>query len=364
MGVTDPEIRLLLSIVKGNGDKEIPVPGVDVLRLIRLSYRHKVAYQVYMFAQKHPDIFTKEQITNLNEKNLKVARQSLIQLQELKNISTVLAENNVPFACIKGPQLSRMLYGPEALKESVDLDIMLTESTHLRKVDGLLKQLGYSRSNIDDYPGKFRRKIFLIAKREVHYFNRSNRCAVDLHIRPGANTYLTAKYFKDFLTELRTYDLEGTTVPVLHDEAYFVYLCYHGALHQFMRLAWLLDIRAFLQLKYHKLNFNKVVHIARTLNVERSVQLTLLLLAQNFGDDFKAGPLLNPRSARIRKLALRCHMVLSSPSNYSLSIKGRFDKVVYIMRLVKGFPGKVDWIYGIFMRQLINLIKRQPKSSL
>jgi hypothetical protein len=229
-------------------------------------------------------------------------------------------------------------------------------------VHEIFAQLGYTESNLNDYPGKWRRKIFLVAKREVHYFNKENKCAIDLHIRPGANTYITAKYFKGFLADLKTFDLEGTPVPVLQDEAYFVYLCYHGALHQFIRLAWLLDIRAFLQQKEKTLDREKIKNIARTLNVERSVALALLLLEQYFGDPFVASLNYNVQSDRVWELASKCHKMLSSKPGYVLSIKGRLDKVLYIMKLVKGLPGKIDWFYGIFMRQVMKIVTSRSKN--
>lgn len=359
MAVNDREIKMLLDLVKGDDLPDISLAGVDISRLLRLAYRHKVIYPMLLFAKKYPESFTKEQIQQLDERNRRVARKSLIQLQELKKIVDVFAENEISFACIKGPQLSRMLYGHQAIKESVDLDILLTEDNRrrLQMIHSLLEQMGYTQSNLNEYPGKWRRKIFLIAKREIHYFNSQTGCAIDLHIRPGANTYLTAKNFRGFLNELKTFDLDCTRVPVLPDESYFVYLCYHGALHQFMRLAWLLDIRAFLQLKYQTLELNKVARIARALNVERSVHLALLLLKQYFGDDYKMVSQLKNKSSLIQQLANRCYSMLGCDPGYPLSLKGRFDKVVYIMKLVKGLRGKIDWFYGILTRQLIKLIR-------
>jgi len=356
MAMNGPEITALLKIVRGSDTPDISLSDIDIQQLIRFSYRHKVVYQMLLFAQKHPEVFSGGQVTKLSNRNREVAQRSLTQLNEMKKIAGILSEKKIPFVCIKGPQLSRMLYGREAIKESVDLDIMLVDSNHLRKVHEIFTRLGYTESNLNDFPDSWHRKIFLIAKREVHYFNKENRCAIDLHIRPGANTYLTAKNFSGFLGGLTTYDLEGTPINVLPDEAYFVYLCYHGALHQFMRLAWLLDIRAFLQQKSKTLDFNKVIKIARILNVERSVYLALLLLEHYFGDDFNAGPQFIIRSKRIQKLAVRCHAMLCSEPGYALSIKGRIGKVIYIMMLIKGFRGKIDWFYGIFMRQVMGMV--------
>jgi hypothetical protein len=351
--LTDPEIKLLLQIVT-NDHQEMPLSPINISRLIRLAVRHKVVYQLLRFAQQYPPLFTPDQLLKLENRSRHNAQRSLTQLSEMKTIAGSFNEKGIGYVCIKGPQLARMIYGREALKESVDLDIILVDNNNLSRVHVLLSELGYTRSNLNQYPGAWRRKIFLTAKREVHYFNQQNKCSIDLHIRPGANTYITEKRFKGFLSRLKAFDLEGKSIPVLPDEAYFVYLCYHGALHQFSRLAWLLDIRAFMQIKSAKLDFSQVSFIARSLQLERCVYLAFVLLKDYFGEE-PVGKNDN-MPARMRFLAASCHRMLDREPQYGLSLRGRIDKFIYIMVLLKGLAAKIDWIYGIIMRQLIRII--------
>jgi hypothetical protein len=247
-----------------------------------------------------------------------------------------------------------MIYGRMALKESLDLDIMLVHADELTAVNAILSGLGYSRSNLNNYNGKLTRKIFLMAKREVQYFNPVTRCAIDLHIRPGTNAYLTAKYFNGLLTDLHAADLEGTIVSVLSDEAYFVYLCYHGALHQFSRLAWLMDIRAFLSLKQEVFDYKKLMAIARSLHTERSVFLVMLLLQQYFGDEIPediAVKVMNNK--RFHCLTRVCANIIGRNAMYWKTLRGRAEKVLYVFLLIKGIAGKIDWLYGIFLRFVV-----------
>src|SRR5512133_76587 len=315
------EIKTLLQISAGKADAAI-TPDVIILRLIQLAFRHKTVYQLLVFAQHHPEYFTREQLEKLETRSRKIAMQSLTQLHELKKIADLFNTTGTGYVCIKGPQLSRMIYGREALKESVDLDIMLTNAVDLDIVHEMLFNLGYDKSNLNDYPGKWRRKIFLIAKREIHFFNKQNRCAIDLHIRPGANTYLTEGRFSGFLDDLTSFDLEGTPVPVLKDEAYLVYLCYHGALHQFARLAWLLDIRAFLKLKQEHLDFKKVLSIARDRKIERCVLLAFQLINDYFGENF-SDLFSDSVDKRNTNLANICRSMLVKEAGYGMSLQGR-----------------------------------------
>ena len=357
-----PEIAILLQIVKGDIDLQISLGSCSIDRLIQLAEMHRVVYQLLIFARQHNDIFTGEQIIQLENRCRQGALRSLTQLHELKRIAGVLNEKDIGYVCIKGPQLSRMIYGREALKESVDLDILLERAEDLMKVHTILSGLGYTHSNLNQYKGKYARKIFLIAKREVHFFNRETRCAIDLHVRPGANTYLTAKYFNGFLSDLVAADLEGTRVPVLSDEYYFVYLCYHGSLHQFSRLAWLMDIRAFLSLKREVFDYGKLLSIARSLHAERSVYLTMLLLQQLLGDEIPGDIAVNIRNnKRFRYLVSVCANMTGRDPIYWMTLIGRTEKVIYIMLLIKGMAGRIDWLYGILMRQLIKYLAKTQR---
>ncbi|HLO58217.1 MAG TPA: nucleotidyltransferase family protein [Bacteroidales bacterium] len=349
----DPEIQALLQITKGQPVHQ--TTDLNIHRLIRLCFRHKTVYHLQHFAREHRGYFTAEQLSRIEAHSRKIAMQSLTQLNELKTIAEMLNEKNIGYVCIKGPQLSRMLYGREALKESVDLDILLTDGTDLLVVHAILSGSGYTQSNLNHYPGNLRRKIFLVAKREVHYFNKENRCAIDLHIRPGANTYLTEKRFAGFLEDLRKYDLDGTPVNIMKDEASFVYLCYHGALHQFSRLAWLMDVRAFLIQKQGTLDFGIVYDIATASRIWRCVSLVFLLIKQYFNEDYTLAQF-KPDN-RVMHLASICTFILAKEAAYGSTLKGRGLKLKYVMLLMKGFSAKADWIYGIMVRQLIKLVE-------
>src|SRR5512133_2539624 len=107
------EIKVLLQISAGEADVAI-TPDVNILRLIQLAFRHKTVYQLLVFAQHHPENFTRDQIEKLETRSRKIAMQSLTQLHELKKIADQLNKDGIGYICIKGPQLSRMIYGREA----------------------------------------------------------------------------------------------------------------------------------------------------------------------------------------------------------------------------------------------------------
>ena len=110
----------------------------DANRLIRLAEMHRVTYQVFVFAQGHPGVLNISQVGLLADRCRKNALRSLDQLQELIRITGDFQEAGIPVVVLKGPQLARMVYGREALKESVDLDLLLVHDTDLEKAHLLL----------------------------------------------------------------------------------------------------------------------------------------------------------------------------------------------------------------------------------
>ncbi len=353
------DLLILIRILRGDTTGEDLTIACDADRLIRLAEIHKVIYQVLLFARQHPGLFTQEQVERLDNHSRQAALRSLTQLHELKRIATVLQENRIAFVVIKGPQLSRMLYGREALKESVDLDIMLVNPEDFDRAHDVIYGLGYTWSNLNGYPSEFTQRLFIHAKREVAYSAPATRNNIDLHVKPGSNTYLTARLFRNFFSALESHDLEGVAMPVLPPEKYLAYLCYHGSLHQFSRLAWLLDIRAFLRLEQDALDYVNLIDIARSWRAERGLFTALRLLREYFGDEIpeklKDYPLFTPR---INHLVKMCQRITSADESYSLSLKGRTGRFFYMMLLIRGWAGKVDFVYGIFIRMMAGWLKK------
>jgi hypothetical protein len=347
----DKAAQNLLTILRGN----TPDPATD--KLVTLAQMHRVSYEVWRYAQHNPGFLTKRQLEKLDAHCRSNALKALDQLLELTRVSRAFHEDGIAYATVKGQQLSRMLYGRHAQKESVDLDLLLARAADLRKAHALLTTMGYSQSSLNRYKGRFARKVYLIGKREVDYFNPSNQSRIDLHLRPGANTYLTAYHFRNFFMELETTVIDGYPIFIPPPEQYFVYLCYHGALHQFMRLGWLVDIRAFLAVKGKTLDYHKVWKQAENMNATRHLQLALVLLRDWFGDTLPTQ--LQPRfedGFRLRLLSRICRGQLARKSGYSLTLPGRSGKFVYMMILLHGLTARMDWMYGIFVRQVSGLL--------
>jgi hypothetical protein len=184
---------------------------------------------------------------------------------------------------------------------------------------------------------------------------------VDLHVKPLANTIITRYRCRNFFSDLQYLPFEGITVPVLPPEKYFVYLCHHGACHQFSRLGWLLDIRSFYDQQKEIMVMDKILFVADSIKTGRSVCLAFYLLEGLFHVPMpeKIKQAIG-HSGTIEWLAKNCLKAIAYEKGDDLKIKARFDRIFYLMRLTRSLAGKVDVVLSVLLRHLVLFIFR-PK---
>lgn len=359
---SDPSFKALLHIINDstieNGNS-YPVLSdtVEFMAINRLSRKHAMDYYLQKYFQQNPHFLSQDQLQQLRERLTRQAVRSLNQLNELILICKSLNNKNIPYTIIKGPHLARMLYGNESVKVSADLDILMANPNDLSDFHRILVDLDYACSIKNLLAGSWKQKLYIAAKREVHYFNPSARCTVDLHVKPLANTIITQHRCRDFFSDIQHLPFEGINVPVLPPEKYFVYLCHHGACHQFSRLGWLLDIRNFYDQQKEIMVMDKILSVADSIKAERSVYLAFYLLEGLFHvpmpEKIKQAV---DKSGSIEWLAVNCLKAISQEKNDSLTIKARLDRIFYLMRLARGFAGKVDVVLSVFLRYLVKYL--------
>ena len=358
----DPRIETLLRILDANITlTESPITengGINEFnRLILLSARHKTDYYLFSYFQRNPNLISTVHLNQLRERMTRQAVRSLQQLNELISICRNFNKAELPYAIIKGPHLARMLYGTSAVKVSVDLDILMVNPEDLFGFHAVFIHAGYTCYEQKLLNSAWKRMLYVSAKREVHYFNRIAGCAVDLHVKPFANTILTQWRHRNFFSDLERIPFEGITIPVLPPEKYFVYLCHHGACHQFARLGWLMDIRNFYDQRKEILVMDKILSVAGSMNTKRSVTLAFYMLEALFHDPVPEKiKQTTDRSGTLEWLVVNCLKAVSHEKGESLTPKARFDRIVYLVKLTKGFAGKVDVVLSVLLRHLVLLL--------
>ena len=118
--------------------------NIDWDILLRLASDHAVTPMLYSVLR---DVPLPERIaTELRSAFETSVQWSMAQSGELAGLAALLAEHEVPFIALKGPLLSRYLYGELTARSSGDIDL-LVKPDHVLRIRDLLASRGYRVAN-------------------------------------------------------------------------------------------------------------------------------------------------------------------------------------------------------------------------
>lgn len=196
---------------------------------------------------------------------------------------------------LKGATLAALAYDAPAIKESWDIDLLVSPGDAIAGRD-LLERLGYGMitpSGFDD--AKFRRHVDYC--KEAVFAHPGLRTAVELHWRLVDNACLLSSLD---LAATQTVAIGGAGVRTLTDGGLYAYLCVHGCNHGWARLKWLADVSAFLSRRSP--DDGRALHEAAvTLGAGRASAVAILLCHQLLGLEVAPDFLTRLRSDRMAR---------------------------------------------------------------
>lgn len=353
-GFYTDELKSLLYIIKNQDNlltNSIFPFHFDLTKLIELAERFKLTPLIFRYYIKNPDIIEGNGIEKLKTLTLNHSLKSLNLLNQLLSICREFNRKGIKYTVIKGPQLSHYLYSDPTLRVSVDIDIFLSEFSSISIAAEELKKAGYGTTNIPD-TRKFSFKLFSLAKHEIWFFNRITKTHVDLHYRPVKNRFYSARYFKLFLSEKIDYLINGIHIPVLNNEKYFLFLCYHGVVHSFSSLLWLNDVYVFSQ----KIDFDqeKVKKEAEKLGLINYVKVAYAVMFYLFKKPVPS-VFQYRNSVKYRFLIRKCLKSFTYSPKYYSSLLGRLENTFYTLLLADSLIIRIEIIISILSRYTYRL---------
>jgi len=165
-----------------------------------------------------------------------VAR-SLLLVRDLANIVELLGRHGIPVVPFKGPALAENLYGNAALRESVDLDILIRR----RDVPEAIRTL-VSAGYVD---GKqltpAQQNAFLATQYEYPFLSPSG-ILVELQWRIVPRYFSLPLNEEQYWSRIQPLTLCGREINSLSGEDLLLLLCFHGGKHGWEKLIWLADV--------------------------------------------------------------------------------------------------------------------------
>lgn len=186
-------------------------------------------------------------------------------LLEVHQALTTAGLKAIPY---KGPTLAMQLYGDPALRDAVDLDILLPQQQVMPALE-VMARVGFVpareyRPEIREQLLRYRAEIGLVKDDQL----------VELQWRLAPNYFSVEMDFEQLWHRRREVQIKDRSLPVLSAEDNLLVLSVHGAKHHWNTLKWLLDVDRLLQTN-PSLDWRVTLERAETLGVQRIVETTL-----------------------------------------------------------------------------------------
>ena len=340
------EQKTLFQLLRGKLE-ELP-DDFDPVSFMRLLQRHKLL----PLAEGMLELVDPETRADWKQRLHSWVFRSVNVFEALKSVNQSLEAANIDVTCFKGPMLSYLLYDNPHARFYSDLDIIVPPPK-LEEAVQILAGQGCRLIRPAGDPATFDWGRYFRDVNDVGLFRDDQRIYLELHrgiYKPGL---LEAEMEKSILEETQILQIKGSKFRIPAPEAYFLYLCYHGAAHMYFRLTWLRDVARYLEtVAFDHTVFLQLVY---RLNMEKLTGISLLLARHYFKTTIPSELEILTRSKGLRTLVWLAHQAILGPGRASLTksilvLKGRRNRVRGIDR-----AGVCHWairlIYAILLRQ-------------
>lgn len=275
---TIPEHELILAAVRpdhASDDRirEFIRRGVDWQVLGTTALRHGVLPLLYTRLDRMArDVAPQEELARLRGLFLANSRRNLLMTAELLKLLRLFNTRGIPVIPFKGPVLAVQAYGGPALRQFVDLDLLVRRE-EIKEVEELLMAHGY-RLRYAFTPAQERAHLKRTC--EFTFSPVKGTAHLDVHWRFAAD-YLAARLDPAVaFAGQGTVLLEGHPVPMLAPADMLLYLCLHGVFHLWTELSTICDVAWFVQAN-PDLDWQDLFRKAEAAGLRRTVLLGLAL---------------------------------------------------------------------------------------
>lgn len=249
---------------------------------------------------------------------------------------------------LKGPVLANSLYGDVGLRHFNDIDLIVVKEQFEETKDALIK-IGYSLA----YPGPLTAKqerIYSTYKNDVGLHNKERRIFIELHYGIYVHELLKREDESKLLGQTEKITIHNQEIEVLDKESTFIYLVYHGCLHQYFRLFWLRDVAECI--KRWELDHDSIINKMKELGLEKMLAISMVLAQYYFKTELPEPYTKFLATCNPQKLINICHNRILGPEKETFKLK--IDRHRFLMSLKPGLKYKWTVLWSIFQRWRIS----------
>jgi len=210
----------------------------------------------------------------------RLKQQSLSQTQNVLHLVAKqlklyrqLKQNNVRAAIFKGPVLSQMAYGELSLRQSGDIDVLISRADFDRTRQ-VLESLGYLMT-----PALTHAQLtsHLRSHCEIQFVRDDWFTVVDLHWALAPKNFVFKLETDEVLARLQRVEVAGVEIGTLGTEDLILYLSMHGAKHLWRAIEWISSLGELIR-SAESIAWETVVERAEKAHATRMLGLGLRLV--------------------------------------------------------------------------------------
>ena len=265
-----PEVELLFSCSRADGEGVRIPENLDWAALVEAAEHHGLAPILHRVVERAAGAPVPEEAARLlRECYRDSARRNLIFTAKLLELLDAFAGAGVAVVAVKGPVLAEMLYADPVLRPFSDLDLLVRK----QDVAAALAVLSGAGYRLAAHLARLSVRGLLRLEFEV-LLQGGRMPPVDLQWEIGLGDYPFGYDPEILWRSLGRARIAGREVAGLTPESLLLFLCVHGAKHNWSRLHWVGDVARLARLEP---DWETALETAAAAGCERPVLLGLLL---------------------------------------------------------------------------------------
>lgn len=215
-------------------------------RFIMLVQQHQLTSLVFPYLSARKDQIPETFYGKIKSIHYRNTRKALAHVEQTIHLQSLFSRNKIPALFIKGVVLSQMLYNDPALKNSIDIDI-LVPFEQIGQTAGLLNEQGYRMTYPEISLTNRQKKINYKISHHYEFRHPEKGVRVELHWKLVNPHRLLPLTFDRLYSRACQVNLQDHPINTLSGDDYMLYLAVHGARHRWYNLAWLKDFSRMLE---------------------------------------------------------------------------------------------------------------------
>ncbi|PKM80398.1 MAG: hypothetical protein CVU89_13620 [Firmicutes bacterium HGW-Firmicutes-14] len=248
----------LLDIMKTGSIEKNRV--ADWSTLLAEANSHMVTELVAYYARSAPEgCIPPEIMESLNKAYKRNFLYTMLAADETEKALAALDAAGIRCMVLKGTRLAERLYGDQAARKSVDIDL-LVEEHNLEKAASVLDSLGFI--DMGNW-GRIPTRLGLISNHLMYKKNTAMGCLyfeLHFHLTDGRGKEINMHEIWDRAIKVQ---VGQTKAYDLSPRDFLLYLCIHSANHNYCVLRHVLDVAAALKLEGQQINWSDFIHTAK-----------------------------------------------------------------------------------------------------